>query len=159
MAEERSHVDHDLPHVGEVFAFRALAAWRQDHAILAAGYARQALTWLPEEQRTWRALSLGVIGKAELHYHGRVEVGRGILEEAHMLCEATDHRHFRLGRATTNMLARALFEQGELHRPLAYYQGVLHKAGEGYAHSDDLAHALFGLARIAYERNELDIAW
>ena len=57
------------------------------------------------------------------------------------------------------MLARALFEQGELHRPFEYYQGVRNLAGEGYAHSDDLAHAICGLARISYERNELDLAW
>src|SRR6266702_3667952 len=159
MAEERYRAEHDLPRLGEVFAFRALAAWRQDDATLAASYARQALTWLPEAQRTWRALSLSVIGKAELLYHGRVEVGRGLLEEAHTLCEATDHLHYRLSRATTNMLARALFEQGELHRPFEYYQGVRNLAGDGYAHSDDLAHAICGLARISYERNELDMAW
>jgi len=52
-----------------------------------------------------------------------------------------------------------LFEQGELHRPFEYYQGVRNLAGEGYAHSDDIAHAIFGLARISYERNELDMAW
>jgi len=159
MAEERYRAEHDLPRLGEVFAFRALAAWRQDDATLAASYARQALIWLPEAQRTWRALSLSVIGKAELLYHGRVEVGRGLLEEAHSLCEATDHLHYRLSRATTNMLARALFEQGELHRPFEYYQGVRNLAGDGYAHSDDLAHAICGLARISYERNELDMAW
>jgi LuxR family maltose regulon positive regulatory protein len=159
MAEERYGAEHDLPRLGEVFAFRALAAWRQDDAIGAASYARQALTWLTEEQRTWRALSLSVIGKAELLYHGRVEVGRGMLEEAYTLCEATDHPHYRLSRATTNMLARALFEHGELHRPFEYYQGVRNLAGEGYAHSDDIAHAIFGLARISYERNELDMAW
>jgi len=159
MAEERYRAEHDLPRLGEVFAFRALAAWRQDDAIGAANYARQALTWLTEEQRTWRALSLSVIGKADLLYHGRVQVGRGMLEEAYTLCEATDHPHYRLSRATTNMLARALFEQGELHRPCEYYQVVRNLAGEGYAHSDDIAHAIFGLARISYERNELDMAW
>ena len=159
MVEERYRAEHNLPRLGEVFAFRALAAWRQDDAIGAASYARQALTWLTEEQRTWRALSLSVIGKAELLYHGCVEVGRGMLEEAYTLCEATDHAHYRISRATTNMLARALFEQGELHRPFEYYQGVRNLAGEGYAHSDDIAHALCGLARIFYERNELDMAW
>src|SRR5260370_41681843 len=82
-----------------------------------------------------------------------------MLEEAYTLCEATDHPHYRLSRATTNMLARALFEQGELHRPCKYYQVVRNLAGEGYAHSDDIAHAIFGLARISYERNELDMAW
>ena len=159
VAEERYRAEHDLPRLGEVFAFRALSAWRQDDAIGAESLARQALTWLPEEQRTWRALSLGVIGKAELHYYGRVEVGRGLLEEACTLCETTDHLHYRLSRATTNMLARALFEQGELHQPFAYYQGVRNLAGDGYAHSDDLAHAICGLARICYERNELDLSW
>src|SRR5207245_4487461 len=121
MAVERYRSEHDLPRLGEVFAFRALAAWSQDDAIGAASYARQALTWLTEEQRTWRALSLSVIGKAELLYHGRVEVGRGMLEEAYTLCEATDHPHYRLSRAPTNMLARVLFEQGELQRLSEYH--------------------------------------
>src|SRR5260370_2718705 len=159
MAGERYGAEHDLPRLGEVFAFRALAAWRQDDAIGAASYARQALTWLAEEQRTWRALSMSVIGKDEQLYHGSVEVGRRMLEEAYTLCEAMDHPHYRLSRATTNMLARALFEQGELHRPFEYYQVVRNLAGEGYAHSDDIAHAIFGLPRISYERNELDMAW
>ncbi len=159
MAAECYRVEHDLPRLGEVFAFRSLAAWRQDDAIQAARYARQALAWLSEEQQTWRALSLGVVGKAELLYHGRADLARGILEEAYTLCEATDHQHFRLSRATTNMLAKASFEQGELHRPFEYYQEALYKAREGQAHSDDLAHAVFGLARISYERNELEMAW
>jgi LuxR family maltose regulon positive regulatory protein len=159
MAEERYRVERDLPRLGEVLAFRSLAAWRRDDAIEAARYARQALAWLSEEQQTWRALSLGVVGKAELLYHGRVDVGRGMLEEAHALCETTNKQHFRLSRATTNMLARAFFEQGELHRSCEYYQGALHEAGEGYVHSDDMAHALCGLARISYERNELEMAW
>jgi LuxR family maltose regulon positive regulatory protein len=158
MAEERYRLEHDLPQLGEVFAFRALAAWRRDDAIEAACYARQALTWLSEEQQTWRALSLGVVGKAELLYHGRVAVGRGILEEALTLCETTDKQYLRLRRATTNMLARAFFEQGELHRSCTYYQGALHEAREGYVHSDDMAYALCGLAHISYERNELEMA-
>ncbi len=159
MAEECYRGERDLPRLGEVLAFRSLAAWRRDDAIEAARYARQALAWLSEEQQTWRALSLGMVGKAELLYNGRVDAGRGMLEEAYALCEATDHQHFRLSRATTNMLARAFFEQGELHRPFEYYQKALHKAGEGHAHSDDMAHTLFGLARISYERNELEMAW
>jgi LuxR family maltose regulon positive regulatory protein len=158
MAEERYQAEHDLPRLGEVFAFRSLAAWRRDNLIEAARYARQALVWLSEEQHTWRALSLGVVGKVELLYHGRVNAGYEILQEAYMLSEATDHRHFRVSRATLNMLARALFERGELHRSAEYYQSALHAAREGYVHSDDMAYALSGLARISYERNELELA-
>jgi LuxR family maltose regulon positive regulatory protein len=159
MAEESYRVERDLPRLGEVFAFRSLTAWRRDDAIQAAYYARQALAWLAEEQRTWRALSQGVVGKAELLYNGRVDIGLAALEEAYTLCEATDHRYFRLRCATANMLARAFFERGELHRPFEYYQRTLHKAREEYAHSDDIAHTLLGLARISYERNELETAW
>lgn len=158
MAEERYRIEQNLPQQGEVLAFRALTAWRRDDVVEAAGYACQALAWLTEEQQTWRALSLGVIGKAELLYQGRVDVGRAMLEEALALCETTDKQHFRLSRATTNMLARAIFEQGELQHSYEYYQGALHEASEGYVHSDDMAHALCGLARISYERNELEIA-
>jgi len=159
MAEESYRTERDLPRLGEVFAFRSLAAWRRDDAIQAAYYARQALAWLAEEQYTWRALSLGVVGKAELLYNGHVDVSREVLEKAYALCEANDHRHFRLRRATANMLARAFFEQGELHHSFEYYQRTLHKAREEYAHSDDIAYALFGLALISYERNELEMAW
>lgn len=158
MAEESYRAQSNLPKLGEVFAFRALAAWRQDDATQAACYARQALTWLSKEQQAWRGLSLSVVGKAELLYNGRVNVARGMLEEAYMLCEATNNQHFRLSRATTNMLARAFFEQGELHRAFEYYQGALSEAREGSTHSDDMAHALSGLAHIAYERNELETA-
>jgi len=158
LAEESYRVEHNLPRLGEVFAFRSLAAWRRDDATQAASYARQALIWLPKEQRVWRGLSLSVVGKAELIYNGRVDVAREMLEEAYTLCEETDSRHFRLSRATTNVLARAFFERGELHRSYEYYQEALRKAREGHAHSDDIAHTLFGLARISYERNELEMA-
>ncbi len=159
MAEEHYRVEGDLPRLGEVYAFRALAAWRQNDAIQAAHYARQALTWLSEEQQIWRGLSLGVVGKTEALYNGRVAVGREMLEEVYTLSKATDNRHFRLSSATTSIFARALFEQGELHGSFEYYQEVLHKARERYVHSDDLAYALSGLACISYERNELAIAW
>lgn len=125
MAEKCYRVENDLPRLGEVFAFRALAAWRQDDAIEGARSARQALSWLAEGQQFWRALSLFMVGKAELLYHGRVDVGREMLVEASTLCEATDHRHFRLSLAMTDLLVRAFFEQGELHRSCEYYQKVL----------------------------------
>jgi LuxR family maltose regulon positive regulatory protein len=101
------------------------------------------------------------VGKTELLYNGRVDVARGMLEEAYTLSEATDHRPVRLSQvtATTNMLARALFEQGELHRSFEYYQEEFHKDREGHDHSDNMAYTLFGLARISYERNELEQAW
>lgn len=158
IAEERYLVEHDLPRLGEIMAFRALTAWRRDDEIEAARFAQQALAWLAEEQYTWRALSLGVVGKAKLLYYGHAGVGRSMLEEARALCEMTERRHFRISRATTNMLARAFFEQGELHRAYAYYQEALHEAEEGYVHSDDMAYAHSGLALIAYERNELQLA-
>ncbi|QBD75644.1 hypothetical protein EPA93_06345 [Ktedonosporobacter rubrisoli] len=158
MAEERYQAEHDLPRLGEVFAFRSLAAWRREDAIEAANYARQALAWLPEEQQVWRALSLGVVGKVELLYKGRVEEAQEMLEEACAWCEETDQRHARLTRATINILAHALFEQGKLHRSYEYYQKALHKAKEEYVHRDIMAHTLCGLARISYERNELEQA-
>jgi LuxR family maltose regulon positive regulatory protein len=159
IAEERYRSEQDLPRLGEVFAFRALAAWRQEKALQAASYARQALAWLPEEQLSWRGLSLSLVGKAELLYHGRIDLAREFLEKAYPLCKATDDRHFRLSWATTNMLALAFFEQGDLHRAFVYYQEALQEARERYVDSDDMAHSLLGLARIAYAQNDLDTAW
>ncbi|HEY4383727.1 MAG TPA: tetratricopeptide repeat protein, partial [Ktedonobacteraceae bacterium] len=155
MAEQSFRTKHNLPKLGEVFAFRSLVAWRQEEATHAASYARQALLWLSKEQMAWRGLSLSVTGKAELLYNGRVNIARGMLEEAYALCEMINNQYFK--HATTNMLANTFFEQGELHSAAEYYQRALSKARE-YSHSDDVGHALFGLARISYERNELATA-
>jgi LuxR family transcriptional regulator, maltose regulon positive regulatory protein len=155
MAEESYRAEHDLPRLGEVFAFRSLAAWRQDDAIQAASYARQALTWLSEEQQTWRGLSLSVVGKAELLYHGRVDAGRRVLEEAYTLCEATDNRHFRLSRATQEMLilARWHLAQGRREAALQLLQDLLPEAQEtGRRRSAFEAQALLALAYAAHEQ-------
>jgi LuxR family maltose regulon positive regulatory protein len=155
MAEECFRAEHNLPKLGEVFAFRSLIAWRQDEVVQAGFYARQALRWLSIEQRNWRSLSLSMVGKAEFLYHGRVDEAHRMLEEAAALCEAVDNQYFK--HATTNMLASVFFEQGALHRAAEYYQRALSEARER-AHNDDIAYALLGLARISYERNELETA-
>jgi LuxR family maltose regulon positive regulatory protein len=155
MAEERYRTEHNLPRLGEVFAFRSLVSWRQDEAVQAASSARQALLWLSEEQRAWRSLSLSVAGKAELLYHGRVNEARSMLGEAAALCEEIHNQYFR--HATTNMLATVFFEQGALYRATEYYQRALSEARERM-YRDDIGYALLGLARIAYERNELEAA-
>jgi LuxR family maltose regulon positive regulatory protein len=155
MAEERFRAEHNLPRLGEVFAFRSLAAWRQDEAVQAALYANQALLWLPEEQRVWRSLSLSVVGKAELLFHGRVDKARAMLEEAAVLCEATHNQYFR--HVTITMLATVFFEQGSLHRAEEHYRRALSDARER-SHSNDIGQALLGLARVSYEHNKLETA-
>ncbi|GHO91133.1 hypothetical protein KSF_011810 [Reticulibacter mediterranei] len=155
MAEEHYRAEHNLPRLGEVFAFRSLVSWRQDEAVQAASSARQALVWLSAEQQAWRGLSLSVAGKAELLYYGQVDEARRLLGEAAALCEEIHNQYFK--HATTNMLATVFFEQGELYRAAEYYQRALGEARERM-NRDDMGYALLGLARIAYERNELEAA-
>lgn len=109
--------------------------------------------WL--EQIPECVLHLSVAGKAELLYHGRVDEARSLLGEAASLCEEIHNQYFK--HATTNMLATVFFEQGALSRAAEYYQRALGEARERM-YSDDMGYALLGLARIAYERNELEAA-
>ncbi|QBD83284.1 hypothetical protein EPA93_47915 [Ktedonosporobacter rubrisoli] len=157
MAEQSFRAEANLPRLGEVFALRALVAWRQDDAIQAAHFGREALSWLKEEQTTWRSLSLSVVGKAELLFKGNVHVAQRMLEEALALCETAENRYFKLRRTTANMLGTTFFEQGKLHLARKYYQQALVEARE-QIDSGSICHSLLGLGRICYEHNELDIA-
>jgi LuxR family transcriptional regulator, maltose regulon positive regulatory protein len=161
VAEQKFGEEQNEAKLGEVFAFRSLVAWvawvvwRQQDGKQAIHYARQALACLPERERVWRGLSLTIVGKAELLQSGEVATARKTLMEAYALCEAVGNQYF--GRATTTMLARVFFEQGELQRAAEYHQKELSQDRER-EHSDDICHALLGLAEVAYERNELETA-
>lgn len=155
IAEEHFQAENNHPRLGEIYAFRALLAWRQDDSEQAGKYARHALTLLSLEQRSWRCLSLSMAGKAALLHLGEVTTSRQLLEEAYALCQEVDNHYFK--RTTANMLARTYTEQGELHRAADYYQRALDEA-RAHIYSNDIAHALLGLAHISYEWNELATA-
>ena len=154
IAEQCFRAEHNLPKLGEVFAFRSLLAWRQDEPPQAARYGRQALVWLTKEQQIWRGLSLSMVGK-ELLDRGQFQKARSPLLEAHALCEAVENPYFK--QTTTILLGQLFFEQGELQRASASYRQALSAARER-EHNIGICYALTGLAALSYEWNELETA-
>ncbi|HLY30111.1 MAG TPA: LuxR C-terminal-related transcriptional regulator, partial [Ktedonobacterales bacterium] len=143
----------NLAHLGMAFALHALALGRRDNSRLyferAATYARQALEWLPEDNVIWRSMAIAVLGAIAL-MGGQLNAAYPLFREGVALSELGGNRH-----ATLPMwLALGYVSEG---------QGLLYKADELYHRIvasaddslDDRGRALLGLARIAYEWNDL----
>lgn len=154
MAERGFRERDDTEKLGEVFAIRALIAWRQEEIVQAETYANQALALLPGEKLAWQSLSLSILARKEL-LSGQLDAARKLLRDARALSEVTGDQYFK--RATTNMLGGVCFGQGELHQAAAYYRQVLEQA-RAQEDLDDIGHALLGLAQLSYEWNALEAA-
>jgi LuxR family maltose regulon positive regulatory protein len=154
MAEQNWQTASNQPKLGEVFALRSLIAWKQEDVAQATRAASQALAWLPKSELTWRSVAMGILGQREL-LSGQLTVAHTTLLEVSRLCEATGNR--TLLRLATNLLAKVFSGLGELHRAAECYRQVLREARE-QDDLDDVGHALLGLAHLAYEWNELEMA-
>jgi LuxR family transcriptional regulator, maltose regulon positive regulatory protein len=154
MAEQGWQMAGNQPKLGEVFALRCLVAWKQEEVAQAVRAAEQALAWLPTSELTWRSVALGILGQREL-LRGQLTVAQTTLLEVSRLGEASGNR--TLLRVATNMLAKVSSGLGELHQAAECYRQVLREARE-QEDLDDVSHALLGLARLAYEWNELETA-
>jgi LuxR family maltose regulon positive regulatory protein len=154
LAEQGWRCEGNLPKLGPLFAARALFALWTGQIERAIGWARQALGWLPATDVLWRGICLGFVGKAELDA-GQLDAARQTLLEARALSEASHIRH--AARAHTIGLAHACAGQGELHQAAALYDQALADALDG-ADLSDQGPARLGLARLAYEQNDLEAA-
>ncbi|MBO0792497.1 MAG: hypothetical protein J2P36_16330 [Ktedonobacteraceae bacterium] len=154
VAEQKWRDANNTAKLAEIFAFRALLARQDGRMLQAVTWARQSLAWLPEEDRTWRNLSLTVVGVGEM-FDGKLENAPKLLLEALALSEQQGNRTY--ARATRGMLAGVSFEQGELHHAAEMMRQIQAEARiqEDY---DDIAHTQLGLARIAYQWNNLEEA-
>ncbi len=153
-AEDGWRARGNTARLGEVFAFRALAAHRLEKQAQAVALARQALVWLPEEERTWRAISLTVVAADDLQ-EGRLDSARRTLLEVRALWEAAGNRHGR--RSGMVLLGAVYFGQGELHLATEHCRQALTEARE-VGDGDDIGPTQLGLAQILYEWNELEAA-
>ena len=152
LAEQGWRRERNLPKLGQLFAARALQAFWNGRMEQAISCARQAIGWLPEADVTWRAVCLGFIGKADVD-DGKLDAARHTLLEARALSEASGLHHAT--RAHTLMLGDICAAQGELHQAEALYQQALADALQ-HADRSDQGPARLGLARLAYEWNDLD---
>ncbi len=152
LAEQGFQTRDDYGGQGEVLAFRALLSKLQGNLAEAAHLARQALSWLPEQETQWRGDCVSFIAEEAL-LAGQLHVARQTLLKAQALYETARNRYAT--RATRLRIGEMCFLQGELHQADALYRAVLMMAEEDRS---DKAHALLGLARLSYEWNLLDAA-
>jgi LuxR family transcriptional regulator, maltose regulon positive regulatory protein len=154
VAEEKWRNANSTAKLAEVFSFRALLARQEGKMLSAVTWAKQALAWLPPENRTWRNIALTVVGVGEI-LDGHLNTARAYLLEALMLSEQQGNRVY--ARATRGMLSWVSVEQGELHHAAEQFRQMQAEA-RAQGDFDDIARTQSGLAQIAYQWNHLEEA-
>lgn len=144
----------ELGRVGELYAARALFSLWQGRIDLAVDWSRRALELLPASAISWRGICLGFVGKAQVD-QGQLDAAASTLAEAHALTTATWTRPGT--RAHAILLADVYAGQSDPHRAAALYAQALADA-EDAGDLVDIGLAQLGLARLAYERNDLAAA-
>lgn len=154
MAEDGFRARADMRGLANVLGVRALIARQRGEIHEAAAYARQVLTWVPDEDLEWRVLCMGILGVEEM-LAGQYNAARKTLLAARVVCEVYGNR--ALTRTNTSMLSRICSEQGELREAAVQYRQMLAESRED-DDADDICDALIGLAKLSYEWNELHTA-
>jgi LuxR family maltose regulon positive regulatory protein len=143
-----------LERVGELYAAQALFSLWQGSLDMAVSWSRRALELLPASDISWRGIALGFLGKS-LVDAGRLDEARKTLAEAHGLTTASWTRPG--ARAHAIMLGNVAAAQNDPHHAAALYQQALDDALDA-GDRQDVGLARLGLARLAYERNDLAAA-
>ncbi|HEV2653429.1 MAG TPA: AAA family ATPase, partial [Ktedonobacteraceae bacterium] len=143
VAEQQWRDANNTAKLAEVFAFRALLDRQEGKLLSAVTWARQALAWLPPEDRTWRNLSLTVVGIGE-QFGGTLSTARATLLEALGLSELQGNTLY--ARATRGMLGGVSIEQGELRHACEQLRQIQAEA-RAQEDRDDIAHTQLALAQ------------
>jgi LuxR family maltose regulon positive regulatory protein len=151
-AEHTWRQEGNMAKLGEVLALRSLLTMRQGGIAEAAGLARQALAWLPGEERLARSMSLGIVGVEDIQA-GSLDAARQTLQQARSLLEAADNRPGI--RVMSLLLGDVCRGKGELRQALQVFRRVLGEAANDLA---DRQMALAGLSHLSYEWNDLAAA-
>jgi LuxR family maltose regulon positive regulatory protein len=151
-AERIWETQANLAKLGEVLAFRGVAALLREEHVQAAASARQALMQLPEDDVAWRSIALNIIAADDL-MAGRLNAAYQTLSESLQLCEMTGNPY--AARGTMILLSQTHVGRGELHQAAELYRHTLNSAQED-GDLTDQAKALLGLAQLSYEWNALD---
>jgi ATP/maltotriose-dependent transcriptional regulator MalT len=154
VAEEKWRNANTTAKLAEVFSFRALLERQEGKMLSAVTWAKQALAWLPPENRTWRNIALTVVGVGEV-LDGHLNNAHAYLLEALILNEQQGNLVY--ARATRGMLSWVSVEQGELHSAAEQFRQMQAEA-RAQGDTDDIARTQSGLAQIAYQWNNLEEA-
>jgi LuxR family maltose regulon positive regulatory protein len=142
----------DAAGLGSVFAARALGALWGGRMDAAVAWARKGLAVLSAADTIWRGICLGFVGFDQVR-SGMLDAARQTLLEARAHGIANGNRPAT--RAHTLLLADACVGQCELRHAAELYRQALADAQDD---PEDGAKAHLGLARIAYEQDDLDTA-
>ncbi len=155
LAEEGWRREGSDAGLGQVLALRALVALWQGDFERSFALMRESLPRLPEHEASWRSSDL-IIAGIEESLAGSIETAQNVLIEARALSGAVQNLQGKL--AATGLLADIYVRQGEFDQALELYGQVRAQATGSEDMLDDQAAAALGRSRIAYERNELDVA-
>ncbi len=154
VAEQKWRDADNTAKLAEVFSFRSLLARQEGKMLQAVTWARQALAWLPPDNRTWRTIALTVVGFGET-LDGDLKNARRYLLEAVILNEQQGNLVYV--RASRAMLSWVSVEQGELHHAAEQFRQMQVEA-RMQEDFDDIGHMQLSLAQIAYQWNNLEEA-
>jgi LuxR family maltose regulon positive regulatory protein len=152
LAERAFRAQGNDAQLGAVLTIRAQAAWWQGDLRQVFTVARQAQALLSEQDLLWRAsntLSMGI----EQLLAGQPDKAQAMILEAQTLFSTIDNG-FGVN-AAISQLGEVYAQQGDLRQSEQCYQQLLTESREDLL---DRADALFGLARLSYEWNDLQTA-
>ncbi|MBK9713564.1 MAG: hypothetical protein IPO81_20035 [Kouleothrix sp.] len=155
LAEAGWQPEGNAARLGQVAALRAMVAFWQDDLAAAFAYAGQASALLDAYDVRYQGICRLFHGMEAL-LGGEIADALSLAMEARTLC--TISRNTAGALASTFVLASASFQQGNLDLAEALYQEWLAAAVGGAEMMDDQSEALYGLAAVAYERDELEAA-
>jgi LuxR family maltose regulon positive regulatory protein len=149
----RSSENHQA--LGDLLCLRGLiSAWQGDLR-KAYAYAHQALDEIPEHDVLWRGIALLLTAQEALSA-GRILDTQDQILEARALLGAAQNNYGVL--AAMRFLSQAFYWQGDLDQAEALNRRISTEAVGDESMLDDQGYAALGLARIAYERDDLDQA-
>jgi LuxR family maltose regulon positive regulatory protein len=159
IAEEHLRREGNKGKLGEVLAFRSLAAWMQRDPSQSFLLARQALELLPEGEMWWGGLSLVLSGTEEL-YTGRLNDAYQTLTRARAFLENVENIFGVLDSML--LLGEICYERGDLRQAAHLFRQVIARLENAPMDRDRAlirrGQALLGLGTLALEGNDLKSA-
>jgi LuxR family maltose regulon positive regulatory protein len=155
IAERIWRAEGNTAGLGEILALRSSAHWWRGDFAESFRLARRALELLPADSFVWRGSCLIDLSIAEL-FAGRLDQARQRLQEARQANEIAGNSYAT--RATQFMLCEIYQRRGELRLAEQMYQHLLIEA-EAVQDFPDIGAAKVWQADLAYERNELEVAY
>ena len=141
--------------LGTALALRGMVLFWQGELRQSLETVQRALEILPESEIFWRGVSLLNAAAGEI-YAGRITHAQDEILEARALLGASQNTHGLL--AANGILSEIFFAQGDLELCVQLCQQNIAAAVGDESMLDDQGAARLALARVAYEKNDLETA-